>query len=313
MIQIIMPVFNEGDGILESIRTVHRLVGDAGICHGFLLVDDGSRDDTWDKLCLLAAELPNLTLLRFSRNFGKELALCAALEHADADAVIVMDADLQHPPAMIPEMVRLWRDEGYDIVDGVKENRGREGLVYRLCAGSYYRLFSRATGGRADQLSDFKLMNRRAVEAWRKLPERDPYFRGMSAWIGFRRCSVPFSVAPRLAGESKWSLRALIRLAVSSVTSYTTGPLLMPFLPGGLSLLACLILAIRALVRVMLGKAVTAAAGLTLLLLLLGGSILIAQGVLGVYLAKNYEEAKGRPRYLIAEVLRSAREEEPHA
>lgn len=302
MIQIIMPAYNEGAGILDSVRTVHKLVSDAEIDHGFLLVDDGSRDDTWDRLCVLAKELPNITLLRFSRNFGKEPALCAALEHADADAVIVMDADLQHPPSLIPDMVRLWRDEGYDIVEGIKESRGKESALHRLCAGTYYRLFSKATGGRADQLSDFKLMNRKAVEAWRKLPERDPYFRGMSAWIGFRRCNIPFSVAPRLAGESKWSFRALLRLAISSVTSYTTAPLLLPFLPGGLSLLACFILAICSLVRIFLGRAVTLAAGLSMLLLLLGGCILIAQGVLGLYLSKNYEEAKGRPRYLIAEI-----------
>ena len=301
MIQIIMPVFNEEDGVERAVKTVHKVVSDAGVEHGFLLVDDGSRDNTWAKLNALADEIPGVTLLRFSRNFGKEAALCCALENCDAPAVVVMDADLQHPPEVIPEMVRLWRDEGFDVVDGVKTDRGRESGLHRACVNLYYRIFSRATNSRADQLSDFKLMDRRAVEAWRKMPEQAPYFRGMSAWVGFRHASVPFEVAPRLTGRSHWPLRSLVRLAANSVTAYTSAPLLAPFLPGGLCLLAALVLAIADLVRVIAAKPVSAAAGLTLLVLAIGGCALTALGVLGLYAARIYEEAKGRPRYLIGE------------
>lgn len=301
MIQIIMPVFNEEDGVLESVRTVHATAAAASIEHGFLLVDDGSRDRTWEKLNELADEIPQVTLLRFSRNFGKEAALSAALEHADADAVVVMDADLQHPPELIPEMVRLWREEGYDVVDGVKTSRGQESALHRACATLYYRIFSRASGGKTDQLSDYKLMDRRAVEAWRKLGERNPFFRGMSAWVGFRHCSVPFEVAPRRTGDSKWPLRSLVRLAANSVTAYTSAPLLLPLIPGGASLLLFLVLGLRALCLLLAGRAPGAAAGLALLALFLGGWILISLGILGLYLGKIYEEAKKRPRYLISQ------------
>ena len=183
--------------------------------HQFLLVDDGSNDNTWDEMCRLASDYPHVSIIRLSRNFGKESALCAGLENAAGDAVVIMDSDLQHPPEYIPEMVRLWREEGYNVVEGVKEDRGKESLGSKLAALLFYRTFRRTTGIDIGVASDFKLMDRSAVEAWKKLPERNIFFRGLSAWVGFKRCTLPFKVAPRAGGDTKWTFSALVRLAIN--------------------------------------------------------------------------------------------------
>ena len=221
MITVVMPVYNEGDFIYANVMRVDGILQAAGIEHQFLLVDDGSRDQTWQEMCRLAEDHDQVSLLRLSRNFGKEAALCAGLENAGGDAVVVMDADLQHPPENIPEMVRLWREEGYDVVEGVKEDRGKESLGSRLAAMLFYRTFRKTTGIDIGVASDFKLLDRSAVEAWRELPERNTFFRGLSAWVGFRRYSLPFKVAPRAGGETKWTMKGLIKLAVNSITAYT--------------------------------------------------------------------------------------------
>lgn len=299
MITIIMPVYNEEEGIFDNVHTVARIVGGAGIEHGFLLVDDGSRDSSWHEMERVAAALPHVTLLRLSRNFGKEAALCAALEHAEGDAVVVMDADLQHPPALIPEMVRLWREEGYDVVDGVKASRGSESPLKKWLVSIYYRLFARATGLAPEQLSDFKLLDRKAVLAWRTLGEHNTYFRGMSAWVGFRHCTLPFEVAPRTTGTTKWSLGALVRLSVNSVIAYTAAPLLLVLVLGILMGIAALVLTVQTLYMYFTHLAATGFSTVILLQLFIGSGVMIGLSIIGLYVGKIYEEVKGRPRYLL--------------
>lgn len=299
MITVVMPVYNEGDFIYANVMRVDGILQAAGIEHQFLLVDDGSRDQTWQEMCRLAEDHDQVSLLRLSRNFGKEAALCAGLENAGGDAVVVMDADLQHPPENIPEMVRLWREEGYDVVEGVKEDRGKESLGSRLAAMLFYRTFRKTTGIDIGVASDFKLLDRSAVEAWRELPERNTFFRGLSAWVGFRRYSLPFKVAPRAGGETKWTMKGLIKLAVNSITAYTAAPLLVVFWLGVLMGVAAVILTVQTLYMYFSHHAETGFSTVILLQLFIGSGIMISLSIIGLYIAKIYDEVKGRPRYLI--------------
>ncbi len=305
MITVIMPVYNEGDYIYDNVCTVDAILSDASVDHQFLLVDDGSKDKSWEEMCRLADDHANVSIIRLSRNFGKELALCAALENADGDAVVVMDSDLQHPPQYIPEMVRLWQEEGYDVVEGVKSDRGKESLGGKIAAMTFYKLFKRSTKIDIGVASDFKLMNRAALDAWKQMPERNTFFRGLSAWVGFKRYSMPFEVAERAGGETKWTLKGLIRLAVNSITSYTAAPLFMVFWLGMIMLIATFILGIQTLVNFFLG----AAGGFSTVILLqlfIGSCTMISLSIIGLYISKIYEEVKARPRYLIKDKRGSA-------
>ncbi len=307
MITIVMPVYNEGPYIYDNVCTVDRLMKDNNIDARFLLVDDGSKDNSWESLCRLNADLKNVEILRLSRNFGKEAALCAALENADDDAVVVMDADLQHPPECIPEMVRLWKEEGYDVVEGVKTSRGKESLANKLSAKMFYRAFRQTTGLELDAASDFKLMNRAALNAWKQFPERNTFFRGLSAWVGFKRCQLPFEVAPRAGGETKWTFGKLVKLATDSITAYSNAPLHVILWLGVLMAGAAGGLAIETLVQYFMGAA-PGFSTVILLQLFIGACIMISLSILGLYVARIYDEVKGRPRYLICD----RREDDKH-
>ncbi|MDR2736130.1 MAG: glycosyltransferase family 2 protein [Gracilibacteraceae bacterium] len=302
MLALIIPVYNEAEQIHNNIDRIRVILEEAGIAHGFYLVDDGSTDGTWEELTRLSEACPHVHTIRLSRNFGKEAALCAALERADGDAFLILDADLQHPPEMIPEMEKLWREQGYDVVEGVKEGRGRESLLKRLAVRTFYGLFRKSTGIDLDAASDFKLLDRKVVEAWRRMPERNTFFRGMSAWLGFRRVQLPFVVQERTMGETKWSLRALIRLAAHSITSYTSAPLYVVSGLGAVLLLGAVIIGIQTLVSKLLGYAETGFTTVIILQLFIGSCVMMSLGVIGVYISKIYEETKKRPRYIIQEL-----------
>ncbi len=299
MITVLLPVYNEGDFIYNNVMTVDKILSDAAIEHQFLLVDDGSKDHSWSEMRRLAADHSHVSILHLSRNFGKEAALCAGLEHATGDAVVVMDSDLQHPPELIPEMVRLWKEEGYDVVEGVKSNRGKESLGSKLAAMTFYRTFRKTAGIDIGVASDFKLLDRSAVEAWKQLPEKNTFFRGLSAWVGYNRYALPFEVAPRAGGETKWTLKSLIRLAVNSITSYTAAPLFLVFWVGLVMLLAAVVMTVQTLIVYFTGNSAAGFPTVILLLLFIGSGIMLSLSVIGLYISKIYEEVKGRPRYLI--------------
>ncbi len=299
MITVIMPVYNEGEFIYQNVLTVDKVLADANIEHQFLLVDDGSKDNSWDEMSRLAEDHEQVSIIRLSRNFGKELALCAALENAGGDAVVVMDSDLQHPPECIPEMVRLWQEEGYDVVEGVKADRGKESLGGKIAAMTFYKMFKKSTKIDIGVASDFKLMNRASLEAWKQMPERNTFFRGLSAWVGFNRYAMPFEVAERAGGETKWTFKSLVRLAVNSITAYTAAPLLLVFWIGLIMLLASVVLGIQTLVNFFMGS-VGGFPTVILLQLFIGSCIMISLSIIGLYISKIYEEVKGRPRYLIS-------------
>lgn len=307
-ISIVVPVYNEGAHIRKSMAYVGKICDEAGILYELVLIDDGSKDDSWNEICSMAKEDERITAVRLSRNFGKEPALCAGLDMASGDAVIVMDADLQHPPEKIPEMVHLW-EEGAEVVEGVKSSRGREKRSYRFCAKLFYGMINKATGIEFDNASDFKLLDRKVVEAMKQMPERMTFFRGMSAWVGFERKTFEFEVAERVDGASKWSLRRLITLAVTAVTSYTSAPLHCITVLGFIMFLGAIVLGIQTLYMKLAGYAQDGFTTVILLLLLIGSMIMISLGIIGLYLMKMYHEIKGRPRYLTSRVIRQKEEE----
>ena len=299
MITILMPVYNEDEFIYQNVVSVDELLKRENIEHQFLLIDDGSRDSSWQEMSRLADDRGNVSLIRLSRNFGKEAALCAGLENAAGDAVLVMDSDLQHPPERIPEMVRLWREEGYDVVEGVKSDRGKESLAGKIAALAFYRTFRKTTGIDIGVASDFKLLDRSVVEAWKTLPEKNTFFRGLSAWVGYKRYAMPFEVAPRAGGETKWTFKALVKLAVNSITAYTAAPLFLVFWLGVLMGIGAVVMTVQTLFMYFAHKAETGFSTVILLLLFIGSAVMISLSIIGLYIAKIYDEVKGRPRYLI--------------
>jgi glycosyltransferase involved in cell wall biosynthesis len=224
-ISIVVPAYREGPQLAENLRQIVYAARSACNSLELIVVDDGSPDQTWDALIVLADELPELHAIRLSRNFGKEAALVAGIAQSRGSAVIVMDADLQHPPELIGEMLRLWREDGYQIVNAVKRARGSEARSKTLLAGLYYRLFSGLAGIDLASASDFKLLDRSAAESLSALPERHTFFRGLIAWMGFRQISIPFDVKPRTSGRSKWSFWKLTALAIDSILSFSAMPM----------------------------------------------------------------------------------------
>ena len=307
-VSIVVPVYNEAAHIRRSMACVGKICDDASIPYELVLVDDGSKDESWQEISSMAKEDERITAVRLSRNFGKEPALCAGLDAASGDAVIVMDADLQHPPEFIPEMVRLWK-EGAEVVEGVKSSRGKEKRSYRFCAKLFYGMINKATGIDFDNASDFKLLDRKVVEAMKQMPERMTFFRGMSAWVGFERKTFEFEVAERVDGVSKWSLKRLITLAVTAVTSYTSAPLHCITVLGVVMFLGAIVLGIQTLYMKIAGHALGGFTTVILLLLLIGSMMMISLGIIGLYLMKIYHEIKGRPRYLTSRVIRGKEEE----
>lgn len=303
-LSVIIPVYQEGSHIRNSIGVIEQVLMDHQLPYEFVLIDDGSKDDTWLELKQMAGENEHITSLRLSRNFGKESALCAGLEYAQGDMILVMDSDLQHPPQLIPEMVKAWREEGYDVVEGIKSSRGKENIIYKLCAKAFYYIIYKTSDINLGQASDFKLMDRKVLEAWKEMPERAIFFRGMSAWLGFDRKQISFEVADRVNGKTKWSLLRLMRLAINAITSYSSVPLHCITVLGILMFLGAIVLGVQTLYMYFSGQALSGFTTVILLQLIIGSSIMISLGMIGIYLTKIYKEVKGRPRYLISKCIR---------
>jgi glycosyltransferase involved in cell wall biosynthesis len=307
-LSIVVPCHNESAHLAESLRVIGAVLAGLGRSFELIVVDDGSSDATWS--ILSESNAPGLVALRLSRRFGKELALCAGLERARGAAVIVMDGDLQHPPELIGDMVRAWAEEGYDVVEGVKSERGRDAAVSRGQAGLFYWVLTRLSGFDLAGASDFKLLDRRVLDAWMQMGERNVFFRGMSAWLGFRRKQLPFAVAPRAGGQTAWTPGGLLRLAVTGVTSYSSLPLHLITWMGGAFLVFAVLLGGYALVKKVTGGAVDGFTTVIVLQLAIGSMLMIGLGILGTYVSRVYDEVKRRPRYVVAEALGADRADE---
>lgn len=308
-LSVVLPAYNEEQMLAKTCRTLKKILDLAEINYELVIVDDGSTDQTWKIIEETAEKDRNVTGVHFSRNFGKEAAIVAGLAQASGNAVAVMDCDLQHPPEVLVKMYRLW-EQGYEVVEGIKKNRGTETVFHRKSAGFFYRIMSRATGFNMENASDFKLLDRKAVESVLSMPERSMFFRATSSWVGFKSTSVLFEVQEREAGESKWSTGSLIRYAFRNIVAFTTLPLQFVTIGAGGCFICSLLLLIYSLVRYFTGHAVEGYTTLLIVMLFIGSAVMMSLGIIGYYIARIYEEVKRRPRYIVSRIIQGGHENE---
>lgn len=308
-LSVVLPAYNEEESVPLAADVIGDLLTKAGIDHELIFVNDGSRDHTWRAIQEAAARRPQVRGIRFSRNFGKEAAIFAGLAQAKGDCCVVLDCDLQHPPEKILEMYRLWQ-QGWQVVEGVKISRGKESPLHTLAAKTFYRFLSGATRIDMSHASDFKLLDRRAVDVLLAMREKNAFFRALSSWIGFSTAQVEFQVREREAGRSKWSLRSLFRYALTNLAAFSTAPLQLVTFLGVLVLIASVVLSVHSLWQKFTGQALEGFTTVIILILFIGSILMICLGIIGYYIAKIYEEVKDRPRYILSDTCGEARHAE---
>ncbi len=300
LISLVIPSFNEEENIDNTVNTLKTILDPEDFDYELIFVNDGSSDKTFDKIVEASERDERVKGISFSRNFGKEAAIFAGLQAAVGDACVVIDCDLQHPPALIHEMVAKWR-EGYEVVEGVKSSRGREGLFHKMCAGLFYRIMSRLIKIDMRSTSDYKLIDRKVVNVLLSLTERNTFFRALTFWVGFKSVKLEYDVEERKFGSTKWSFMSLMKYAINNATSFSTLPLQIVTFLGVISIFGSVVLGIQTLVKYFMGNAQEGFPTVILLELLIGGFIMLSLGIIGHYLARIYEEVKGRPKYIVRE------------
>lgn len=301
-LSIVVPVLNEEAAIPIFIRHLEPILDSLGVTYEIIFIDDGSTDRTREISLSANAANPAVKMLQLSRNFGKEAALTAGLEAASGDAVIPMDVDLQDPPELVVEFVRLWK-EGYDVVYGRREHRNADTGAKRATAGIFYRVFNRVSSLEIEpNVGDFRLMSRPVVDATLQLRERNRFMKGIFAWVGFRGISVPYSRPERIAGQTKFNYWKLWNFALDGLTSFSTAPLRIWTYIGGLVAAFAVLYTIILVTRTLLfGRDAPGYASLMVVVLTLGAVQLISLGVIGEYLGRLYIESKQRPIYMISD------------
>lgn len=300
MLSVIIPAYNEEAMIEKAASVISGILANADIPCELLFVDDGSKDKTWMKITGVSSINPVVRGVHFSRNFGKEAAIMAGLTESHGECCVVIDCDLQHPPEKIVEMYHL-REQGYEIIEGQKSSRGTEGKLHTLAAKTFYSVISAATGFDMANASDFKLLDRKAVNVLINMREKNAFFRALSSWIGFKTTHIEFDVQDREAGESKWSTLALTKYALSNISSFSTAPMQIVTVLGVIMLLISFVLGVVALAQKICGQALEGFTTVILIQLFSSSIVMISLGIIGYYIAKIYEEIKGRPRYIIAD------------
>ena len=303
LVSVVIPCMNEQEVLRETNRRVVTFLEQASVHFEIIYVDDGSTDATSDVLRELQAQDGRLRVVRFSRNFGHQIAITAGLEHATGDAVIIIDADLQDPPEVIPEFLAKWQD-GYDVVYGVRTGRDGETAFKLGTAKFFYRFISRLSDTRMPlDAGDFRLLDRRAVAALLSMPERDRFVRGMVSWVGFSQVGVPYQRASRAAGKTKFSLFKMVRFALDGIFSFSILPLRLAtwsgFVASGISLLGIIIVLLDKYFAV--PGMVKGWSSTVIAVLFIGGVQLICLGIIGEYVGRIYGESKGRPLYIVRE------------
>lgn len=300
-LSFVIPSYNEAENISVAISKISSAFEGSDASLEFIFVDDGSSDQTWERIERISKEDKRVKGISFSRNFGKEAALFAGLSEASGDACIVIDADMQHPPHIARKMYDLWKENPQlDIVEGRKRSRGNESAASKLFAKLFYRFFKKTTNLDLSGSSDFKLITREALDALLALPERYTFFRALSNWIGFETAEVEFDVAPRENGETKWSFFKLLKYGINSVSSFSSAPLQIVTICGVIFLIFTVILGIQTLVNFFMGYALEGFTTVILILLFTGSIIMLSLGIIGYYISRIYDELKHRPRYIIA-------------
>ncbi len=278
LISVVIPLYNEASHVREVLSDLTKALQQTESRFELVLVDDGSADDTWERIKGEARKLPNLRAVRLSRNFGKELALCAGLERARGEAIVVMDGDGQHPPSLLPIMIEKWRTSGADIVQAVKVKRGRESATSKAGAFLFYLILNKLSGFELKGASDFKLMNRKVIDTWVAMRERNVFFRGMTAWMGFNAVQIPFEVAARRTGKSRWSYLRRAKLALIGITTFSSFPLHFVTFAGVIFFIFAVGLGIQTLYLKLAGRAFTGFATVILLELIIGSLLMISLG-----------------------------------
>ena len=301
LLSVVIPAYNEEMNIDNTVKTLSGLFDREKIDYELVFISDGSTDGTFAAIRKASAENSRIRGAEFSRNFGKEAGIFAGLELATGDAVVVMDCDLQHPPEVIPKMWKLWQ-EGAQIVEGKKTSRGRESIFHAMSAGLFYKIMSGLIKMDMSSSSDFKLLDRKVVRVLLELPERNTFFRALTFWAGFDTRTVEYEVQERKYGKSKWSFFSLMRYAIANATSFSTLPLQLVTIMGMFSIVFSVILGVQTLVRYLSGNAVEGFTTVILHILIIGGFIMLSLGIIGHYIARVYEEVKGRPKYIINRV-----------
>lgn len=305
-ISILVPAYNEEASLPLLYPELAKLMDDDLLKEKYewelLFVNDGSRDRTLVELKKLRESDPRVSYIDLSRNFGKENAMLAGFDYVTGDCMVIMDADLQHPPHVIKEMLEKW-EEGYDDVYAKRLIRGKESWIRKQLSMLFYKLLSRTT--RVEMLGnvgDFRLLDRRCIEALKQLREAERYTKGLYCWIGYRKTYVEFEQGDRLAGESSWGMLGLFKLAVQGIISFSSFPLRIATVLGGVISLVAFIYALFIIIKTMLyGDPVAGFPTLMCVILFLGGIQLICIGIIGEYLAKMFSEIKNRPVYLVRE------------
>lgn len=302
VISIVAPNYNEADTIKEFYRRICEAMESLGEPWELVWVDDGSSDGSTDLIRELALEDEHIRPVIFARNFGHQLAVTAGLDYSRGQAVVIMDSDLQDPPEVIPDLISKWR-QGYEVVYAIREEREGESWFKLTTASLFYRLIYRITEVDIPMdTGDFRLLNRQVVNVLKQMRERHRFLRGMSVWVGFRQTGVKYKRAARFAGETKYPLKRMIKFANDAITGFSYVPLQLAtylgFISAGISILAIPIVIIARLAgsQAFLGQATTLIA-----VLFLGGVQLISLGILGEYIGRLYDEAKGRPLYIVKE------------
>ena len=301
MLSVIIPAYNEEQMIPITSERINSVLSEASIPYEIIFVDDGSKDKTWSEITDASQKKKNIRGVHFSRNFGKEAAMFAGLENADGACAVIIDCDLQHPPEKIVDMYRLW-EEGYEVVEGIKDDRGRETKSHNFAASLFYKLISRSTGFDMSNSSDFKLIDRKVIDTLNSLPERGVFFRALSYWVGYKKTEVHYVVQERIAGETKWGFKSLVRYALNNITSFSSAPLHIITILGIVMLIVSCILGIICLVQKISGAALEGFTTVILIQLFGSSIVMISLGIIGYYISKIYEEVKGRPKYIVSEV-----------
>jgi len=300
MLSVIIPAYNEEENIRKAAGVLSSILTAEKADYELIFVDDGSTDGTWREIAMLSAEEKEIKGVRFSRNFGKEGAIFAGLKRAGGGAAIVIDCDLQHPPELIPEMLKRHK-QGFEVVEAVKRTRGKEGLFYKLSAKIFYSAMKANSDIDMDRASDYKLLDRKVINALLEMPERLTFFRALSSWVGFNKTQVEFDVQKRANGKTKWSHRKLFKFAVSNLTSFTNFPMQLMTLTGVIFLIFALGIAVHTLIQYVSGVAAEGFTTVIMLILITGAFIMFGLGMMGYYISKIYEEIKFRPRFIVTE------------
>jgi dolichol-phosphate mannosyltransferase len=300
---IVVPLYNEEEVIEESYRRLKTVMDNVGEPYELVFVNDGSRDKTMEIARKLAKADSNLRIISFSRNFGHQIAITAGMDAARGQAVVVIDADLQDPPEVIPQMIEKWKD-GFQVVYGKRGKRKGETLFKKLTAKLFYRTINAITDiSLPVDTGDFRLIDRSVCEAMKTLPERNRYVRGLVTWVGFKQTSVEYTREERFAGETKYPLKRMIRFAADGIVSFSQKPIKIGNVFGIITIGAAKLILIYQLIIWLINSRINELACWAAVVLLVQGVVLLCIGIQGAYLARMYDEAKGRPLYIIGEVI----------